>query len=320
MPSPTLKDLHVNSVLTEMSIAYRNDAYIADRVFPLVNVDKQSDIYALYTKQDWFRDEAQRRAPGEEVKTSGWNVDTTNTYYCINYALGKDIPDEIAAGADDVFDLDRDATIFVTDKLQLRREIEWAADFFTTGVWGTDATFSATTRWNVYASSDPLSDVHDGIETVLQNTGKRPNKFVMGYQVFNELLDHPDILDRIKYGASSGNPAVTTEMALAQLFGVDEVLVARAIKTTNIEKNESPTMSFVWGQHALLLYVAPRPSRLEPSAGYTFVWNPMGGRGPQIINQRRDSARHCDVVEAIGYWDSKRTAQDCGYFFSSVTA
>jgi hypothetical protein len=66
--------------------------------------------------------------------------------------------------------------------------------------------------------------------------------------------------------------------------------------------------------------VAPRPSLLEPSAGYTFVWNPMGGAGPQIINQRRDEARHCDVVEALGWWDSKITATDCGYFFSSVTA
>jgi hypothetical protein len=47
MASPTLKDLHVNSVLTNISIAYRNDAYIADRVFPMVNVGKQSDIYAV---------------------------------------------------------------------------------------------------------------------------------------------------------------------------------------------------------------------------------------------------------------------------------
>lgn len=30
--------------------------FIADRVFPVVPVDKQADIYTVYTKNDWFRD------------------------------------------------------------------------------------------------------------------------------------------------------------------------------------------------------------------------------------------------------------------------
>lgn len=295
--------------------------YIADQVFPLVPVTKKSDIYAVFTKSDWFRDEAQRRSPGEEVKRGGYNINVTNTYDCINYAIGKDIPDEYRRGADDVFDLDREATLWVTDRLQLRREIEWAADFFAASKWANDATFTATTRWNVYASSDPISDVHDGIEQILSDTGKFANTLILGYQVYNELLDHPDIIDRFKGGATVGGPAVTSEDLLSRIFGVERVLVARAIKTTNLELNTTEAYSFVWGQHALLLYVAPRPGRMEASAGYTFVWDGIGaGYSPQTIKSRRDDARYTDVIEGLGFWDSVMTAQDCGYFFSSVTA
>jgi len=303
--------------LSEISIAYRNPVYIADQVFPIVNVEKQSDIYAVYTKADWFRDEAQRRTPGEEVKRVGYNVDTSNTYYAINYAIGKDIPDEVRAGADNVFDLDREASLYVTDQLQRRREIEWVADNFITGVWGNTKTGNSDfTYWDTYETSDPISDVHDGIEQVLNDTGRVPNTLVMGFQVFNELQDHPDFLDRIKYT----QVGIVTEDLMARVFGVDRVLVARAIKTTTLEQGGTATMAFIWGKNALLLYVPPRPSRLEPAAGYTFVWNPMGGAGPQIINQRRDDAGHTDVVEALGWWDSKIVGSDLGYMMLTAVS
>lgn len=322
MPSPTIESLHINAPLTNISIAYRNDAYVADQVFPLVPVNKQSDIYVKYTQDDWFRDEAQRRAPGEAVKTSGWNVDTSNTFYCINYALGKVIPDEVARNADSIFNLDREAALFVTDKLQLRREIEWVADFFTTSIWTTDITGASSVStnqvvyWDTYASSNPIQDVHDGVETILGDTGKMANTLVMGYEVFNELQDHPDFLDRIKYTQRG----VVTREIMANVFGIDRVLVAHAIKATNLEL-DTEAYSFVWGKNVLLAYVAPRPALMEPSAGYTFVWDGgHGAGGPQIINQYHDDRLHSDVVEALGWWDTVRTAQNCGYFFSGIVS
>ena len=308
--------LHVNAPLTNISIAYRNPVYVADQVFPLVRVNKQSDIYIVYTKADWFRDEAARRAPGEEAKRSGWNVDKTNTFYCDNFALGKDIPDEVRAGADSLYNLDREATMFVTDRLQLQRDVKWAADFFTTSVWGTTVTGNSNfTYWDTYASSDPISDVHDGIETILNNTGKVPNTLLLGYQVYNELQDHPDFLDRIKYTQTG----IVTEDLMARVFGVDRVIVARPIYTTNLQLNTDETYSFIFGKNALLAYVAPQPSRMEPSAGYTFWWDGgFGGNNIQVISSRRDTARHTDVVEGFTWYDSKAVATDVGLKSSPI--
>lgn len=317
MPSPTLNDLHVDTLLTNISIAYRNPAYVADLMFPMVQVSKQSNKYPVYTKADWFRNEATRRAPGEEAKRSGYNVDSSNTFYCDNFAHGTDITDEQRAGADDVYkmNLDRAGSEYVTDKLQLQREVQWMANFFVTGVWGTSTT--PGNLWDVYASSTPIQDIHDGVETILTNTGKIANTLLLGYNVWNELQDHPNFLDRIKHTERG----VLTEELLARIVGVERVVVARAIYTTNLELNTDETYQFVAGKHALLAYVPPRPSLLEPSAGYTFVWDGgFGGAGPQILQRRRDGARHTDVIEGFSWYDQKITAADCGYMWVSIVS
>ena len=43
--NPTMSDVHIDAALSELSIAYKNKSFIADQVFPLVTVEKQSDKY-----------------------------------------------------------------------------------------------------------------------------------------------------------------------------------------------------------------------------------------------------------------------------------
>ena len=55
MPNPTRSDVHVNAPLTNVSIAYvqDNNKFISSKVFPLVNVPKQSDLYFTYDQGDF---------------------------------------------------------------------------------------------------------------------------------------------------------------------------------------------------------------------------------------------------------------------------
>lgn len=89
--NPTAGDVHVNAPLTNISIAYMQKAemFIADKVFPMVPVQKQSDRYFVYPKGAWFRSEAKERAPGTESAGSGFEIDNTPTYYCKVTAIHK---------------------------------------------------------------------------------------------------------------------------------------------------------------------------------------------------------------------------------------
>ena len=63
MPQPSVNQVHIDAILTNISVAYLQNTnnFIADKVFPVIPVDKKSNLYFKYTKDDWFRDEAQRR-------------------------------------------------------------------------------------------------------------------------------------------------------------------------------------------------------------------------------------------------------------------
>ena len=318
MPQPTLNQVHVDAILTQISVAYIQEQsnFISTKVFPIIPVDKKSDLYYVYTKNDWFRDEAQRRAPATESAGSGYNIGTDN-YNCDVFALHKDVDNQVVANTDRPLDPFRDATRFVTQKMLLRQEIQWTSDYFVSGVWDTDVTLTDT--WDDYASSDPIDDVEEGKETILGTTGHEPNTLVLGYQVWRKLKNHPDIIDRIKY-TRIGSPATAAEL-LAGLFGVDRIVVARAIKATN-DEGATEAYDFIQGKQALLLYVARSPGLYEPSAGYTFAWRGVSqGVGATIgvtrIPMRLKKAERVEVEKA---WDNKVVASDMGYFWTNAVA
>lgn len=319
MPQPTANDVHVDAILTNISVAYmqQTSAFIANQVFPSVPVEKQSDKYFKYTKGDWFRDEAQLRAPATESAGSGYSL-STDTYTTSVYAFHKDVDDQTRANADSPLNPDRDATQFVTQRMMLRQEIEWVSTYFTTGVWDTDVVGGTDfTVWSNYTSSDPITDVETGKSTMLSNTGFMPNLMVIGYDAFRQLRHHPDVVDRIKYTSSE----VPAEGILARLFGVDRVLVSRSIKNAGAE-GAADSFSFTAGNNAALYYVAGSPGLLTPSAGYQFVWRGISdGMGTNVgITRFRMPELRADRIEAQMAWDYKVVATDLGYFFSGCVA
>ena len=325
MPQPTISDVHVDAILTNISVAYmqRAENMIADKVFPVVPVDKKSNKYFKYDKADWFRDEAQRRAPGTESAGGGYNL-STDTYSADVWAFHKDVDDQTLANADTPLNPLREAAEFVTSRLMLRREVQFISDFMTTNVWATDVAgvaASPTTgqfvQWSDYTNSDPIEDIEEAKESILGTTGYEANTLVLGYQTFRQLKNHPDIVDRYKYTTSS----VITEEMMARLFGVDRILVAKSVRNTAAE-GLAESYSFNFGKAACLLHVAPNPGLMTPSAGYIFAWTGVsGGLGSTIgTSQFRMESLKAARVEAEVAFDNKVVASDLGYFFNSAVA
>ena len=325
MPQPTSSQVHVDAILTNISVAYlqRAENFIADKVFPVVPVDKQSDKYFVYDKNDWLRDEAQVRTDGTESVGSGYNI-TTATYYADVYAIHKDIGDQTRANADAPINVDREAAEFVTHRLLTRREIQFVNDFMTTGKWGHDVTGVAasptsgqTIQWSDYTNSDPIEDIEEGKAEILSTTGFEANTLVLGYDVFRQLKNHPDLVDRIKYTSSQ----TITEDMLARMFDIERVLVSKSVKATNKE-GATGAYSFTTGTTALLAHVAPSPGILTPSAGYTFSWTGVSqGLGLTIgTSSFRLESLRATRVEAELAFDNRVVASDLGYFWTSIVA
>jgi hypothetical protein len=322
---PTPGHVHVDRVLTQMSIAYMqaDSNFIANQVYPIVPVDKKSDLFRVYTKDDWLRDEAQKRGPGTESAGGGYDQGT-DKYSCDTYAFHKDIDDQTRDNADADVNLDRDATMFVSEKLLLKREKVWVAENFQPGVWATTLTGVTAAPSGVQflrfddVNSDPRTIVKKAKRQIISTTGYRANTIVMHYDVFDALVDHPDLVDRIKYTSRES----ITEAVLAQVFGVSRVLVAGAIENS-AKKGVSPAvLDFVYGKHMWIGYVSPRPSLMQPSAGYTFSWRhaPLPNNNGVQIKRFRIEQIESERIEGQMSFDDKIVGTDLGYMLASAVS
>lgn len=328
--NPTPGDVHVNTPLTNISIAYIQEAnnFIADRVFPNIPVTKQSDRYYTYDRGYFNRDEMALRAPGAESAGGHYTVDSTPTYFAPVYAFHHDIPDQRRANADSVLEPDQEATQLVTAKALIKREKLFVSKYFAGSLWTSDVdgvssgeNNSTTFRqWND-ANSNPIENVRAAKTTVLQRTGFEPNTLVIGRQVFDALCDHPDIVDRVKYGQTPGTPADIQVGDLQALFKLPRILVMNSVENT---ANEGQTNShaFIGGKKALLCYSAPTPGLMTPTAGYTFSWTGYTGAASlgQRIKRFRMEKLAADRVEIEMAFDQKLVAADLGYFWDTIVA
>lgn len=322
---PNRSDIHIDKALTNISVKYMQDEsnFIAGQVFPMVPVKKQSDRYFVYLREDWFRDDAQERAPGTESAGGDYEIDNTPTYFCRKYAYHKDVYEEDRVNADDPLTPDEDAVAFVTDKILLNKENNWARTFFKKGVWGTDYEGAASAAsgkivyWDDYTNSTPIEDMTKFATDMAEVTGKRPNTLVMGRRAYDALKNHPDFLDRVKYTQKG----VVTKDLIAEMFDVERVLIANAIQNT-AKKGQAADMSFILGNHLLLCYTTNAPKLKTATAGYTFVWtglmgaNALGGRINRFSMPMLGIGT--ERIEMELAYDMKVVAADMGIFVENA--
>jgi hypothetical protein len=335
MTQPTARAVHIDQPLTNISIAFLQNAnnFVASRVFPNIRVQKQSDVYFTYDRGFFNRNQAKVRAPATEAAIAGFGL-ATESYMAKVVALKTQLSYQVAANADTPVQLERANTELLLHQMLIEKEVDWASRYFVNSVWSTNYTGVAPAtnapgtnqkiQWSDSTSSTPIEDVRGGKTDMLERTGYEPNTLVLSQRVMDALVDHPDIIDRIKYsgGVGNQNPARTTGQALAQLFEVDRILVMRAIQNTAAE-GLTNAHSFIGGKNALLCYVPPSPGLMTPSAGYTFTWSGYQGASNEfgIAVRRRDR----EVIEATEIetnmaYVHKLVAADLGVFFSGIVA
>ena len=326
MPQPNVKELLVAGPLANVSIAYKNQSYIGDRVFPVIdNVDPKAKI-ARYLKGAWFRDEAAIRAPGTRAARGGYPVD----YIDINtkeYAFAKEVTDEDRrfAGRQGAPPLkpDQDALEFCADRIDLKKEVRVAAlikatDWSGIGVGGEDA----EGLWAASSSNTFLADITKGVEYIRARTGMRPNRLLLDFGTYNSLKQETTILNKIQYTER----AILTKELLAALLDLEEVLVGEVIVSTAKETKAGTefTATNVWevnaGKGMGFLYYSPRSPGLKiPSAGYQArVWYTEEGGLARKTTQWREAAEHQDLYEVAEETDIVATGADLGYMFKDT--
>ncbi len=312
--APEPNQLHVDAILTNLSIKYRNEAMIWQFLLPIIKVSKRSDKYYRYNKKDSYRltnDLLGVKSLPNEVT---WGVSDDN-YSVTDHGLGDWLAQETIDNSDNPLQPEVDTNEFLNSCLDIAQEKRVVDTVFNPDTYpaGNKTQLSGTSQLGGSAD-DPIGVIEEAIETCFL----RANTLVMGVEVWKKYRKLPEVLDAVKgstrYQGSPGGLATAAEVA--GLFEVDNLYVGRSRYNT---ANEGQAESFtrLWGKHIAALHVEKNPGIRTVTFGATFC--------ETLRQTMRDfdpkrGIKGCHYIKVAWNSDERVIANDLGYFIEDAVA
>tara|TARA_Y100000385_G_scaffold24116_1_gene23268 strand:+ start:193 stop:1194 length:1002 start_codon:yes stop_codon:yes gene_type:complete len=331
MPLLTPSAVHVDQPLTNLTLAYAQsqENFIADKVFPTVGVQKQSDKYYIYDRANMNRTgDVEKLAPRTEVNRIGMTI-SNSSYFADVYGLGMDFDEQTLANEDAALEIRSAGAETLAMRLMIHREEQFATNFFSDNIWGTNYDGAGATAGTNFlywddAAAKPIQNVTD-LRRVMQlkSGGFKPNTMVVGKEVRDALVNNADILARLNGGATVTNTALVTDAKLAEIFEVENFYVMEAVKNSSVE-GVAESNAFIGGKHAMLCYTPNNAGLMSPAAGLTFAWNNLEGvnnLGITVESFSDDALKRQQIAEMIQVkmsYDMKIVGADLGAFVNGI--
>lgn len=313
----TGRDVHIDTPLSNIAVeAWKTGNFVAERLFPTVPVQKQSDGYYIITKNTWLRTPSSTlRAPKTAPRRVEFDV-STDTYFANNYALAGENSKEALANADSPIALRARTARLVVEMLMRDKEQRVANKVTSITNIGSGVLLTGGNKWSDYLNSDPVSDITTGHAFIRGNTGVVANTLLLDWDTSQIVRRHPVMLDMFKYTQGG----LLNDAELLEVFKVKQLLISDAIRNAALEGGASSIVN-IWGNNALLCYVDTTPPGLQTCTfGLGFNW-----KSPELpasmvarVYDDPDPGKKVELTEVGYYSDEKIVAQQLAYLVGST--
>lgn len=299
----------ISKALTNFSVQYKNDNYIAGEVLKTMNVLKESDQYWIHNSKFKLEETYRENGSLANMATFGYS---TSSYKTQEHALKDVITENDRANTDAPLNLDRDATEYLTDQIMLRQEYDTHKLLFTTTTWGNNSTLTSATSWKYHTTtSAPIQNVLSATGLILESSVKRPNKIVVGWDVFAALKENPNMYNRLAYTKDK----MMTSQIMASMFDLDMMHVGSAV-IDSAQEGDSEDQGFLWGADALIGWFDPSPGIKKATAALMFR---VARKGiPYRVKKWYQDDIEGDFIEVQTKYVPKAVATACAYLYKSV--
>lgn len=343
---PDLANIHIDVALTNVSIAYTNEEYNANDVFPVVPVPIRSNKYFVYNRDTFLR------ASGVDAQGKPSSIRRPNTrsesivfdlstlpYFCEQMAKNYPLTDAEVNYQDAPLNLDVDATEALTDMLMLDNEIQVANKVGKRANYASankNALANGTTSWATGSAPKPMSvDFPAAKKAVITSLLRPPTHVLMNYGVCISLANTTEYVARLQYVSKE---SLTLAGLLPVVQGL-KVVEARTQKVTSTEYVSTITSGYCWvaddgTDTALFYYNKGVPGLRSIAFGLTFdAPDDTLGAHNFAVKRWREEWIDATVIEVRTTRDWRFTATDGssngdnsngyasgGYLLSSVLA
>lgn len=253
----------VDKLLTDVSLGYFPDGYIASQVLPFKAVKQKSGLIGEYG-QSHLRIERSLVGGRGKYRRVEAIVRGSETYLIESHGLEGLVTEDDYRNVEQPFEAESDETEGLTSMILLEKEKVLADAMTSTAVLTQNTTLGAGATYDEYNSSDPIGDFRTAREAVYAGCGLPPNRAVMDWLTFNALAYHPGILDALGFTQARAGQLNPTELAKA--MGVEELLIGSVCYNSAAE-GAADSLDPVWGDN-IIFYRAPKKAgKKEVSLG-----------------------------------------------------
>jgi len=332
MPQQDVRAQVVRGPLADISVQFKNTAYVADQVFPIVPVDSPRSKIWVYDKGAMFRNEAGYRAAGGRARRGGMTGTWVNVTTA-EYAKASEVTVEDRKYAKlrmaPPLQPDIDAVEYCAGQIDLFKEILVKTTVLG-GTWA-DGNSGGEDANGLWAATDGtntmLTDVHLAFRTINAKIGKQENlrKCLLVDDIGFDKIIEAFSLQTAHIYTSGGRP---TAEWLKNYLQLDELIVAGGYYDSGNEKKAGglSTSAQIWattaGKGVAFAYVKPASLGLKsviPGLQVREVYDGDEGGGVRRTTSWEEPAEHQTVYEVAEQTDIVQVCAEAGYLWKDIT-
>jgi hypothetical protein len=308
-------DFYLDQALTNVSQAWKNPSedFIAEKLFPVIPVSKRTGKFWAYNKDNLRVPTSDVRTGRAQTRESSYGKSLQDFGPLSEHALKDFITKDELDMEDAPLNAESDVVDTLNEKMAIIEEKALAKFLSDPTIITNNSQLSGTSQWNDYANSNPFTDIKNMCVQGRSHMLRTPNTLSFSWEVWLTLVDHPDLLDRIKWSQTG---VVSTEdmLKLFAPYGITKILVGKVQENTGKE-GAADSLASVWGKHALAAYVTDTPGLRQVNGGYTLRLN----NGKYV--QKKDAFDpEGEWVRNKDYYDQMAFSTDCFFLLQTVIA
>lgn len=324
MPSPTTS---LATLRPELGTLFQFDpdmdrqGFIANRVCPVLEVQKQSGAFGKITLANLLATRTTKRASGSGYNRQKWEFDDAS-FSCEEHGAEEVVDDREAQMYADYLDAEAVSLMRARDVVLRNYEQRVADLIFNTSTWtGSSLTTAIGTAWSTVATATPVTDVAAAVLKVYDGSGLWPNALIINRKVFLALRRCAQIIDLCKaQGFMDVRQGTINEQQLAQVFDLEQVIVAGSSKNSANEGATATPVQIWSNTYAMVARVATGNDIKEPCIARTFHWGQDGSSIGGTVESYRDETVRGNVIRARMDTDEVVMYAQAGHLLSNAHA
>jgi hypothetical protein len=227
------------------------------------------------------------------------------------YGLEERVDDVVARRMESFFDAEMVTGRLLMNSLMLDYEVEIAAKTYNTNTFGDTNTVAMWTETNVATTMDVPQDMNAAIERMTL-LGEVPTTFVISLKLWNRIR-RSKLLQTFVYGylnVNQGGSQITEQM-FANVFGLQEILIAKKSYDTSLKGTTPFNVVPVWNDDWVALIRRAEGDFMNGGVGRTIIWDADAPGGLFTSESYRDEKRRGNMLRVRSNRITKVVSPNC---------